>query len=139
MVISHTAPSSSILFDSLSLCISHKEDVSERVKMTVVTSLAVGEGRGRSLTPEEEEEEGLEGLSLAQSRSVSVGLTGFLHMYIHHLSLNMYIYRHMCERRAFIFMQFQLQCIDSLVHCVVYIPLFRPQQIACTLLRPFNL
>ena len=73
MVISHTAPSSSILFDSLSLCISHKEDVSERVKMTVVTSLAVGEGRGRSLTPEEEE--GLEGLSLAQWRSVSVGLT----------------------------------------------------------------
>ena len=40
--------------------------------MTVVTSLAVGEGRGRSLTPEEEEEEGL---SLAQWRSVSVGLT----------------------------------------------------------------
>ena len=86
-----------------------------RAKMTVVTSLAVGEGRGRSLTPEEEE--GLEGLSLAQSRSVSVGLTVYIYSAI--LWFSTMCIHHICS------VLFPL-CI------AVYIPLFRPQQIACT-------
>ena len=88
-----------------------------RVRMTVVTSLAVGEGRGRSLTPEEEEEEGLEGLSLAQWRSVSVGLTVYIYSAI--LWFSTMCIHHICS------VSFPL-CI------AVYIPLFRPQQIACT-------